>query len=105
MGVLLLGAAAQAAGVAQPGRQRGPQARLTLGRAVAQLTEHRIVVFSEFRRDARLRWRFGKLPRRAMHFEATVPRMLDMSDIAVGHYIGIVRGFEQGVDRRRDDGC
>ena len=39
-----------------------------------------------------------------MHLQLlAVVRVFDLGDIAVGHDVRVVRGFEQGVDRRRDD--
>src|SRR5271165_3064447 len=71
---------------------------------VAELGENFVVVRAEFGGDADLGRGFREVPWRTVDFQPlAVFRVFDLGDIVVGHDIGVVGGFEQGVDRRGDD--
>src|ERR1700730_5343016 len=77
---------------------------LDLRCAVAEPCKDLVIVRAEFRGDADAGRRLRKMPRRAVDFQPlAVLRVVDLGDITIGQHVGIVGGFEQGVDRRRDD--
>src|SRR6185437_5925761 len=72
--------------------------------AVTEIAENLFIVFAEVGGDANLRRRLRELPWRAVHLEAlTVSGIVDLGDVAVGDDVRINRGFQQRVDRGRDD--
>src|SRR5262249_17852716 len=73
---------------------------LDLRRTVAELRENFVVVRAEFRGDPDMGRCFGEMPRRAVDFQPlAVFRVIDFGHVAVGQHVGVVGGFEQGVDR------
>src|ERR1700730_6339863 len=77
---------------------------LELPVGVAETGQHFVVVGAETRRNADLGRRFGELPGRAMHLELlAMLRVADLRYVAVGQNVGVIGGFEQRVDRRRND--
>src|SRR5262245_26854690 len=71
-------------------------------RGVADLLQHLVGVLAQFRGNANLRRRLGKMPWRAVHLEGlAVLRIFHLGHVAVGQDVRIVRCLQERVDRRR----